>query len=129
MSSPAQEHRAAGLTAVLCAAAPCRTDDLRDTVSTLRECVRHSRHGVLVTSGCTLGAVACRLRPAGPLVVVQPCDADRRPLGRDVRIGPVTGPGDINSVEEWIRGHRLDPALLPPHLVGLDRRTRSAGQN
>ncbi|MHA6628705.1 hypothetical protein ACU61A_24970 [Pseudonocardia sichuanensis] len=120
---------APGYTAVLCAAAPCRTETFGETTTTLRECVRTSRHGVLVTSGCTLGALSCRLRPPGPLLVVQPCDDERRPLGPAVRIGPVIRPDDISSIEGWIRGDRLDPTLLPSHLMGLHRRTRGAGQN
>lgn len=120
---------AEGYTAVLCGAAPCRTENLPDTATALRDCVRTSRHGVMVTSGCMFGPSSCRLRPAGPVVVVQPCDPDRRPVGLAVRIGPLVGPADVASVRDWISGHPLDPDLLPAHLVGLDRRMRSAGQN
>ncbi len=120
---------AAGYTAVLCAELPCRTEDFPDTAAALRECVRTSQHGVLVTAGCTAGAPGCRLRRPGPLLLVQPCDAERRPVGPAVRVGPVTGPEDISAIEEWMRDPRLDSAPLPAHLLDFDHRTRSAGRN
>jgi hypothetical protein len=120
---------AAGYTAVLCTAERCSTDDLRDTAAALRECVRTSEHGLLVMAGCTVGALGCRLRPPGPLLVVQPCDPDRQPVGPAVRVGPVTGPEDVRTIERWMGGQQLDPALLPDHLVGLERSTRRAARN
>ncbi|MGH3602498.1 MAG: hypothetical protein ACRDQI_00515 [Pseudonocardiaceae bacterium] len=66
-----------GYTLVTCVAPACGTEQPDRLAVVLRDCVLSSRDGVLVVSGCSLGAVSCRFRPAGPLVHVQPCDADR----------------------------------------------------
>lgn len=115
-----------GYTLVTCVAPACGTEQPDRLAVVLRDCVLSSRDGVLVVSGCSLGAVSCRFRPAGPLVHVQPCDADRRPTGPVVRVGPIRSEQDIAAVQAWIRTARLDPALLPSHLVELHWATRAA---
>jgi hypothetical protein len=114
---------------VLCAAPPCLDDQAQQTTAALKSCVRSSRHGVLVTSGCTLGPVGCRLRPAGQLLVVQPCGTDRHPIGPAVRVGPIRTDDDLAAVQEWIRTSRFDPLLLPPHRTSTHRTLRGATQN
>ena len=118
-----------GYTVVICAAPACSTEQSNGISAALRDCVRSSRHGVLVVSGCYLGAISCRLRPVGPLVLVKPCDAHRRPTGPVVCVGPLRSDDDVAAVQEWIRIARFDPALLPPHLVALHRTTRAAMHN
>lgn len=118
-----------GFTLVVCTAPGCHTEQSNCVAATLRDCVRSSRHGVLVVSGCTLGPFACRLRPGGSLVLVQPCDAQRRPTAPAIRVGPLRSDGDIAAVQAWIRIARFDPALLPPHLIALHRTTRAAMRN
>lgn len=82
-----------------------------------------------VVSGCTLGPVACRLRPAGCLIVLQPCDTERRPIGAAVWVGPIRTDDDLTAVRDWIRAGRFAPALLPAHLIAQHHRTRGARQN
>lgn len=120
---------AEGYTLVVCAAPACVTEQPNRATEALRDCVRSSRHGVLVVSGCSLGAVGCRLRPTGALILAQPCDVDRRPTGPAVRVGPLRSDDDVAAVQAWIRAARFDPALLPPHLVALHRTTRAAMHN
>lgn len=49
--------------------------------------------------------------------VVQPYDAERRPTACAIRIGPILSEAAVAAVEGWVRGARLDPRLLPAHLV------------
>jgi hypothetical protein len=91
--------------------------------------VRSTRHGVLVVSGCTLDPLACRLRPTGPMLVVQPCYTQRRPTGPAIRVGALRTHDDIAAMQDWIRTARFDPAPLPPHLIAVRQRTRAATSN
>jgi hypothetical protein len=120
---------AEGYTLAMCAAPACSTEQPNGISAALRACVWSSRHGVLVVSGCCLGAVSCRLRSAGPLVLMKPCDVHRRPTGPVVCVGPLRSDDDIAVVQEWIRSARFDPALLPPRLVALHRTIRAAMHN
>lgn len=120
-------------TAVLCAAPGCGAADPATVGGrlgeALRAVVRASRHGILVTAGCTVGPAACRLRPAAPLVLVQPCDVERRPQGCAVRVGPLRTDGDVEAFAAWLRAGDLDPALLPAHLTDLQRLVAAAPRN
>ena len=120
---------AEGYTLVICLARACGTEQTNRAAAALRECVRSSRHAVLIVSGCSLGAVGCRLRPPGPVVLVQPCDIHRRPIGPAIRVGPLRTDDDVAAVQAWIRTARFDLALLPPRLVTLHRATRAAMHN
>ncbi len=122
---------AEGYTLVLCSAPACDTavEGPDRTTAAMSDCVRSSQHGVLVVSGCTLGSVACRLRPSGPLVLVQPCDVHRRPTGPAIRVGPLRTDDDLVTVQNWIQAGRLDPALLPAHLITVHRTTCAATTN
>jgi hypothetical protein len=90
----------------------------------LREVVRASQGGVLVRSGCLAG---CPVRPAGPVVVVQPCDAGRRPTAPALRIGPLRTGADVAALAAWLRAADLDPRLLPRPLVVPPRRRTTTG--
>lgn len=118
-----------GYTLVLCGAPICRAGPLAGLSAALRECVRSSRYGVLVMSGCSLGPMGCRLREAGPIVVVQPCDTERRPTRPAVWIGPIRDDGDFAAVQSWIRCASFDPSLLPAHLTVLHRARGAVAQN
>lgn len=120
---------AEGYTLVLCGVPICRAGPPFGLSAALRECVRSSRYGVLVMSGCTLGPVGCRLREAGPIIVVQPCDTERRPTRPAVRIGPIRDDGDLAAVRNWIRCASFDPSLLPTHLTALHRARGAAARN
>jgi hypothetical protein len=101
----------------LCRQGPCSAD--RGMLEVLRGVVGRSRHGVLVSTGCLLGAPRCRHRPgpdSGPVVVVQPSAADGRPRGSAVVIGPVLTGRDAKSVAAWLADGALDGDRLGPHL-------------
>lgn len=120
---------AAGYTAVLCVAGGCAGPAAGTVLDGLRAAVRASRGGVLVSAGCTLGPVACRLRPAAPLVVVQPCDARREPCGPPLRVGPLRGAADVAALATWLRAGALDVGLLPAHLRAVHRDLAAAAGN
>ncbi|WP_252436960.1 hypothetical protein [Pseudonocardia humida] len=117
MTGPADAP--AGYTVVACAAVPCRDGTADDLRGALRDSVARSARGVLVVAGCTMGPTGCRLRQPGAVVVVQPCDAERRPVGAAVRIGPVRTAHDVTVVRDWLGAGRLDPAALPGRLTAL----------
>jgi hypothetical protein len=105
-------------TAIACQAGPCaRGASL--LVQRLREAIRRSPHGVLIATGCLLGAARCQRGPAhdtGAYLLVQPCDAGRRPDGNVIGIGPVLTTADAAAVAAWVAGGSLDAARLPPRL-------------
>jgi len=123
------ERRAEGCTVVLCTASACRTALHAPLMSALRAVVRSSTHGMLVTTGCRLGPLACRTREHGPMLLVQACDRQRRPVGCAVLVGPVRVEADVAAVEAWLRDGRFDPALLPEHLRTAQRAMRVAVRN
>jgi hypothetical protein len=124
---------AAGFTAVLCSARGCGPGDSatvsRRLAATLREVVCSSRHGVLVGAGCVVGPSVCALRPTAPVVLVQPCDAERRPVRCAVRVGPLRTLADVEALGVWLRAGDLDPARLPAHLLDVQRRAAAAPAN
>jgi hypothetical protein len=85
--------------------------------------------GVLVVAGCTLGAVVCRLRPPAPLVVVQPCDVQRRPIGPAVRVGPLRSRADVTELVLWLGRARFDVDALPDRLAVTHRAVGAATVN
>lgn len=121
-----------GFTAVRCAAcahAPSGFDEDADGTVTalpgvdevlvegLRAVVRDSGHGVLVTSGCRLGPAVCGGRRPGMMVLVQACDAGRRPTSAVVAAGPVRSTDDVRAVTRWLQGGGApDPLALPARL-------------
>lgn len=110
-----------GYTALSCVAPRCGLGDDAtvgaEVVDALREVVRSSEQGVLVSSGCFLGAGVCAARPTAPVVVVQPCDDERRPVANALVIGPMRTSADVESFGGWLRAGLLDPRLLPAHLL------------
>jgi hypothetical protein len=120
-------------TAVLCTAPGCGIDDdgtvAGRLIDALRGAVRASRHGVLVTTGCLFGSAACGVRATAPVVLVQACDAERRPIGLAVRVGPLRTTADVDVLVSWLRAGRLDPAALPARLLDFHRRAAVAPLN
>lgn len=118
-----------GYTAVTCVAPGCGlADDATvgsELVGALREAVRASSHGVLVSSGCMMRG--CASRPVAPVVVVQSCDADRRPTACALAVGPLRTSADVEAFTAWLRAGDLDPRLLPPHLLDAARRAAARG--
>ncbi len=102
---------AEGFTVVVCQADACGTAPA--LMPALRGVVRSTRHGVLIASGCTLGTLTCRSRAAGTVVLVQPCDVDRRPVGSAVHVGPLRTRSDVADLVSWLRAGNLDAAALP----------------
>lgn len=107
----------AGYTAVVYGTPECEVS--RHLAGTLGEVVRCSRHGVLVSAAGR----------AAPHVVVQPCDAERKPVACALQIGPLRDTADVEVVGEWLRTGDLNPAVLPDRLFGSARRAATAGLN
>ena len=122
-----------GFTAVACRSEGCGHGDpatvAEGLFAALRTAVRDSRHGVLVSAGCLLGQSVCGARATAPVVLVQPCDTERRPVGLGVRIGPLRTVADAEALVAWLRSGDLDPALLPAHVLSLHRRMTAAPLN
>lgn len=114
-----------GFTALSCVSARCGVGDPAtvgaEVVDELRAVVRASSHGVLVSTGCVLGA-ACSMRAVAPVVVVQPCDDERRPTSRALAVGPLRTTADVAAFGAWLRAGDLDARLLPVHLLDAARR-------
>jgi len=114
-----------GFTALSCVAARCGVGDPAtvgaEMVDELRAVVRASAHGVLVSAGCVLGA-ACTARPVAPVVLVQPCDDERRPTSCALVVGPLRTSADVAAFGAWLRAGDLDARLLPVHLLDAARR-------
>lgn len=109
-----------GFTAVVCQ--HCNTDAELPMLQSLRDTIRRCPHGVLLTSGCILGHLWCRAirsrtpRLAGPIVLVQPCTTERRPIGPAIPVGPLRTLEDLTALGRWLeraphRNHGL-PARL-----------------
>src|SRR5690349_4003998 len=100
-----------GFTVVVCQADPCCAG--LALIPALRGVVRASPHGVLISSGCTLGPLTCRTRGGGAVVLVQPCDVGRRPVGAAVHVGPLRTRSDVADLVAWLRAGDLDAGGLP----------------
>jgi hypothetical protein len=128
-----REAAEVGFTVVLCTAPACGTGDdgtvAERLVEELRGVVRASRLGVFVTTGCLFGASACAVRAKAPVVLVQACDARRRPMSVALRLGPLRTGADVDALVSWLRSGRLDPDELPERLLVLHRRVIAAPTN
>jgi hypothetical protein len=112
-------------TVVVCRAGPCNPPDPAGDLllQRLAAVVRRSPHGVLVRSGCLLGALRCRFQgrsegthDGGTYLAVQPCDTDRRPCGEAIRVGPILARDDAEAVASWLADGDLDADRLVPRL-------------
>ena len=120
------EQRPEGCTVVLCTAPSCCTPLSLPLLTALRTTVRATRHAVLVTTGCLLGPLACHPRRPGPLVLIQPCDVQRQPLGCAILVGPLRDDADVAAVAEWVADGGLEPTLLPQRLQPVHAAARPA---
>lgn len=102
-------------TVVVCQAPSCESASDPGLVDALRATVRHCPHGVLVTTGCVLGTLACRssVGVPGGIVVVQPCGKDRRPQGAAIWVGPVRSGDDTRALCWWLEHGDLRGETLP----------------
>ena len=107
---------AVGFTAVLC-------DDCQGlpALDALRETVRRTPHGVLVRAPCQLGKLWCSTRTkasgaSGTVVLVQPCDVERRPTGPVIPVGPIRTRTDLAALTGWMTATPLTADSLPARL-------------
>lgn len=73
----------------ICRAGPCARDGGLHLLDRLRAVTRHSRYGVLVSTGCLLSADRCQhnaAHDAGTCLLVQPCRRNRRPQGAAIAV-------------------------------------------
>lgn len=96
----------------------CRADSAVSVLDELRPTVKRCPHGVLVSTGCMLGPLACGVRPMGhgATVIVQPCTIDRLPDGPPQWIGPVNDACDAAELRGWLERGEWDIALLPDRM-------------
>ena len=108
-----------GYTAVLCDT--CTQSDDLAILDALGKAIRRSPHGVLVRAPCQLGALWCHSRKNsrrtnGAMLLVQPCDTHRRPLGAVIPIGPIKTPKDLLAVTLWLESAPTSAEGLPTRL-------------
>jgi hypothetical protein len=104
--------------AIVCQAGPCAHQGGR-LLQWLRAATWRCPHGVLIRTGCVLGAPRCQAGPShdsGAYLLVQPCDTDRRPRGCAIGIGPVLSAADAAAVAAWLADGGLDAGRLDPRL-------------
>jgi hypothetical protein len=82
----------------------------------LRATIRRCAHGMLVTTACMLGPLACAVRPHGPVVILQPCSVERVPIGSARWIGPINDKADIRALRDWLEQGEWDSGALPDRL-------------
>ncbi|NJP15658.1 MULTISPECIES: hypothetical protein [Streptomyces] len=82
----------------------------------LRRAVRACSHGVMISTGCLDRFLNCRAG-RGLYAAVQPCAADRRPLGVVVRLGPIATRADAEAVAAWLQAGMPDDGSLAESLL------------
>ena len=125
-------HRATArpFTLVLCTA--CRSSLGPAVLEQLRATVRHTRHGVLVTTGCLLGEFTClaRRRSDGAVLMLQPCTTDRIAQGPAKWIGAIDNLDDVQIVCAWLeRGHWESDDLPDRLCLSVPSRRRTVATN
>jgi hypothetical protein len=111
-------------TVIVCTS--CAASAGEDVLQTLGASVRRCANGVLVTTGCLLGATTCGpSRPSGVTVALQPCTIDRRSVGRVRWLGPVDGARDVRALCRWVERGDWDAPLL----LTWDARTSVGSSN
>lgn len=100
-------------TLVLCT--KCQSSLGQAMLEQLRSTVRHTRHGVLVTTGCVLGEFTCLARQQGgdSVLILQPCSIDRAAEGPAIWIGAINSLDDLRIVCTWLRSGRWESNPLP----------------
>lgn len=99
-----------GFTAVYCGTAGCPHTRAPDPaaysiVEALQAIVRSRPHAVLVCAPCITPGFCGQSSTAsgvGALVLVQPCDVDRRPDGPAVLAGPLHERSDLEELCSWL---------------------------
>jgi hypothetical protein len=97
----------------------------------LRATIRVCHQGILVTTGCLLGDLACASRGAhtGAVLMLQPCTIERRPLGPARWIGPIDADADVVAVCRWIESGQWGLDGLPEGLSSAARAIQAATTN
>ncbi|MEB3366531.1 hypothetical protein [Saccharopolyspora mangrovi] len=129
-SRDTEQQAQTGFTAVLCD--DCAHDDGLPILDALGNSVRRSPHGILVRSPCQLGPLWCHTRKNsqrtnGPMLLLQPCDTDRQPIGPVITVGPIRTPNDLAAIARWLETAPTSVTGLPKRLLQAltDRRRAS----
>lgn len=101
-------------TVFLCTSCPA-TRELA-VLEELRATIRRCAHGMLVTTACMLGPLACAAQPHGPIVILQPCSVEHVPIGSPRWIGPINDTNDIQALRDWLEHGVWDYRALPDRL-------------
>jgi hypothetical protein len=106
-------------TVFLCTSCPAKRElaVLEELSATIRRC----RHGVLVTTACMLGPLACAALPHGPIAILQPCSVEHVPIGPAHWIGPINDVNDILALGDWLEQGEWDYRALPHRLRAESR--------
>ena len=85
----------------------------------LKNTVKRCDQGMLVTTGCVLGELACLGRGdnnAGAILILQPCTIDRAARGSAMWIGPICDTTDVRIVCAWLAKGQWATERLPGRL-------------
>ncbi|OIJ97678.1 hypothetical protein [Streptomyces monashensis] len=113
MSDAVRGPRSRPFTLVVCGS--CRTAAGNQVMEGLRRAVRACPHGVMVSTGCLEMVLHCR-GGRGVHAAAQPCEADRRPSGAVVRLGPLVSEADAEAVAAWLGAGMPEDGTLPDRL-------------
>lgn len=114
-SSPRSTTRP--FTVALCTA--CHSPVVPAAREQLGATVRRCDQGMLVTTGCLLGELACLARSensAGAVLMLQPCTIDRIARGAARWIGPMRDTKDLRIVCAWLKKGQWTSDQLPDRL-------------
>ncbi|MDO3636546.1 hypothetical protein [Mycolicibacterium arseniciresistens] len=111
------EQRATGRPFTLAVCTACGTPPDDGLMPALRAVVSQCPHAILVVTRCLLGELTCATRsPGGPMLLLQPCTAERVPVAAVQWIGPVVTGDDVRAACDWIRAGRWTRETLPVRL-------------
>jgi hypothetical protein len=102
------------LTVFLCTSCPAKRE--LAALDELRATIRRCAYGMLVTTACMLGPLACAGRPHGPIVILQPCSVEQVPIGSARWIGPINDKNDVHVLHDWLEQGEWDYWALPDRL-------------
>jgi hypothetical protein len=126
MGPTARDPRNRPFTLIVCGA--CRDAADGHVMDVLRRAVRACSNGVMISTGCLDRFLHCRAG-RGLYAAVQPCAADRRPIGAVVRLGPIATRADAEAVAAWLQAGMPADGSLAESLLAAPAPRQAAHLN